>query len=91
MGINQDISTSDIFSLKIFWHREKNSVKHCRFEEMISDFLTKPLQGSLFKRMKSIIMGHAPFPTEERVGKYITVKQLTNRHKIKRRNISRKF
>ena len=55
-------------------HRENISVKHCRTEEMITEFLTKPLQGSLFKRMRSIIMGHAPFPTEERVGKYINGK-----------------
>ena len=55
-------------------HRENISVKHCRTEEIIADFLTKPLQGSLFKRMKSIIIGHASFPTEERVGKYINGK-----------------
>ena len=48
-------------------------VKHCRTEDMIADFLTKPLQLSLFRRMRSIIMGHDSFPTEERVGKYVNV------------------
>ena len=55
------------FFIKDILYRENISVKHCRTEEMISDFLTKPLQGSLCKRMISIIMGHTPFPTEERV------------------------
>ena len=62
------------FFIKDILDRENISVKHCRSEEMIADFLTKPLQGSLFKRMRSIIMGHDPFTTEERVGKYITSK-----------------
>ena len=52
------------FFIKDILDRENISVKHCRSEEMIADFLTKPLQGTLFKRMRSIIMGHAPFPTE---------------------------
>ena len=55
------------FFIKNILHRKNISVKHCRSEEMIADNLTKPLQGSLFKRMISIIMGHTPFPTEERV------------------------
>ena len=35
---------------------------------MIADFHTKPLQGSLFRKMRDILMGIAPFPEEERVG-----------------------
>ena len=34
---------------------------------MIADFFTKPSQGSLFSRMRDIIMGLASFPEEERV------------------------
>ena len=34
---------------------------------MIADYYTKPLQGSLFKKMRDILMGLAPFPDEERV------------------------
>ena len=37
---------------------------------MIADFLTKPLQGKLFKYLRNIIMGLSPFPMEERVGLY---------------------
>ena len=32
-------------------------VTHCPTEEMIGDFFTKPLQGSLFIRMRNYIMG----------------------------------
>ena len=34
---------------------------------MIADFFTKPLQGSLFKKMRGIIMGTEKLPVEERV------------------------
>ena len=35
---------------------------------MIVYYFTKPLQGSLFRKMRDIIMGLASFPMEERVG-----------------------
>ena len=35
---------------------------------MIADFYTKPLIGSLFKKMRDIVIGLAPFPVEECVG-----------------------
>ena len=41
---------------------------HCPTERMIADYYTKPLQGSLFRKMRDIIMGHIAFPDEERVG-----------------------
>ena len=34
-------------------------------ERMISDFYIKPLHGSLFRKMRDIIMGLTPFPEEE--------------------------
>ena len=33
------------------------SMKHCPTEEMVADFFTKPLQGSLFVRLHNFIMG----------------------------------
>ena len=62
------------FFIKDILHMENINVKHCRTEDMIADFLTKPLQGSLFRRMRNIIMEYASLPTEERVGKYINGK-----------------
>ena len=35
---------------------------------MVADYYTKPLQGSLFRKMRDIVMGITPFPDEERVG-----------------------
>ena len=32
---------------------------------MIADYFTKSLEGKLFKHMRDIIMGLAPFPVEE--------------------------
>ena len=46
---------------------EKIEVQHCPTEIMISDFLTKPLQGGLFKRLRDTIMGLILFQAEEHV------------------------
>ena len=32
-------------------------VEHCRTTKMIADFFTKPLQGSLFRIMRDVVMG----------------------------------
>jgi len=49
-------------------------VIYCPTEQMLADFFTKPLQGSLFIKFKRIIMGQEhvrilknPLPVEERV------------------------
>ena len=47
--------------------RENIEVKHCKTENMIADFFTKPLQGSLFKKLRNYIMGSTSLPIEERV------------------------
>ena len=36
--------------------RGRASVIHCPTEDMVADFFTKPLQGSLFRKFRSIIM-----------------------------------
>ena len=43
---------------------------YCPTGKMLADFFTKPLQGKLFKYLRNIVMGLAPFPMEERVGFY---------------------
>lgn len=47
-------------------------MKHCPTERMIADFFTKPLQGKLFRFLRDIVMGRAPFPMEDRVGLYVS-------------------
>ena len=53
--------------IKDVLERENIELVHCPTERMITDYYTKPLQGSLFRKMRDILMGHAPFPDEERV------------------------
>ena len=38
--------------------RKTIHVTHCPIEEMVGDFFTKPLQGSLFLKMRNYIMGN---------------------------------
>jgi hypothetical protein len=39
------------------------TIEHCPTEQMLADFLTKPLQGILFKQFKAILMGFAHIST----------------------------
>ena len=59
------------FFIKDILKRENIELIHCPTERMIADFYTKPLTGSLFRKLRDIVMGHAPFPVEERVGESI--------------------
>ena len=38
----------------------KVRVKWCPTKDMVADFLTKPLQGAMFKRFQVLIMGVLP-------------------------------
>ena len=53
------------FFVKDILENENTDVKHCAMECILADFLTNPLRGSLFRRMMDVIMGIAPFQTEE--------------------------
>jgi hypothetical protein len=56
---------------------ENIKIVYCPTEQMLADFFTKPLQGSLFEKFRKVLMGHAHIdtlssmsllPTEEHVG-----------------------
>ena len=55
------------FFIKDVLKRENIELRHCPTERMIADYFTKPLQGSLFRKMRDIIMGVTLFPVEKRV------------------------
>jgi len=69
-------------AIRYFWIKDRIkaediTIRHCPTLQMVADFFTKPLQGSLFKNFRDVIMGHkhmdtlallAPMPLEERVG-----------------------
>ena len=65
------------FFIKDVLEREGIYLKYYGIENMIADFLTKLLQGILFRGMRDVIMGHNPFPTEERVDNYRKVRKVT--------------
>ena len=58
--------------------RQNIDIVHCPTTAMLADFFTKPLQGSLFRKFRSVLLGHAHVNTlrdhaslkanEERVG-----------------------
>ena len=70
-------------AIRYFWMKDRIisehiNVRHCPTLQMVADFFTKPLQGTLFKTFRSAIMGHVRMDTldastaalsEERVGK----------------------
>lgn len=67
--------------IRHFWitdrlKHDRIHLAHCPTDEMLADFLTKPLQGALFRRFRAVLLGEAhirtlrssPLPsTQERV------------------------
>lgn len=72
--------------IRYFWLQDRISKKeldlvYCPTELMVADFFTKPLQGSLFRKLKAVIMGQVDIQTfmsdnsvcsKERVGSCIS-------------------
>ena len=55
-------SNSKHVAIKFFWstdriENENIKVRYCPTDKMIVDFMSNPLQGSLFKRFRNVIMG----------------------------------
>ena len=69
-------------NIRHFWIKDRTkandiTIRHCPTLQMLADFLTKPLQGALFKKFRDVILGYKhmdslaldPMPAlEERVG-----------------------
>jgi hypothetical protein len=51
------------FFLKDQVARREIDILYCSTKRMVADFFTKPLQGALFKKLKSVIMGEIDFKT----------------------------
>ena len=73
----------DTYNIRYFWIKDRTeaegiTVRHCPKLHMLADFLTKPLQGQLFKSFRDVILGYrhvdtlnslvVPTPAQERVG-----------------------
>ena len=69
-------------NIRYFWMKDRIksegiTIRHCPTLQMVGDFFTKPLQGNLFRKFRSVIMGAThmdtlaidqTMPIEERVG-----------------------
>ena len=49
------------FFIKDILKREDIEIIHCSTERMITDYYAKPFHGSLFKKLRDILMGLTPF------------------------------
>ena len=56
--------------------RKAIHVTHCPTEEIVGDFFTKPLQGSLFLKMRNYIMG------SEEPGYQVLPRSVLRKHNI---------
>ena len=69
--------------IRYFWIKDRVkqhgiTIRHCPTLQMLADFFTKPLQGTLFRKFRGVILGYAhvdslammvsPAQLEERVG-----------------------
>ena len=48
---------------RYFWIKDRVksegiTIQYCPTEKMIADFFTKPLQGSLFRKFRDVILGY---------------------------------
>ena len=50
-------------------NKKEISIEHCPTEEMLSDFYTKPQQGSLFHKMRAVLMGWASLDSLKKIDK----------------------
>ena len=55
-------------AIKYFWstnHVQNGNIEvvHCPTEKMLADYMSKPLQGTLFHTFRNVIMGWTPLST----------------------------
>ena len=78
-GRNSAGKQSRHISIRYFWivdrlKKEKIYIEYCPTGLMLADFFTKPLQGSLFRKMRDVVMGLQPITilkTEEELARNI--------------------
>ena len=60
-----------------FWYF---NFKIRNFDRMLADFYTKLLQGSLFRKMRDIVMGLKPFPEEDYIIKNCQIGEMLTKN-----------
>jgi hypothetical protein len=88
--------------IRYFWMKDRIKTEnirivHCPTEIMLADFFTKPLQGSLFRKFRDVLMGYkhtsslvmpTKQPSKERVGD-ILVMDDSLAHVVTKRSVTR--
>ena len=59
----QDMYTLGIFFVKDRVEKGEVKVEYCPTLQMVADYFTKPLQGSLFNKLRDVIMGYKSIST----------------------------
>ena len=57
------------FFVKDYVRRNEIQIQYCPTDKMQADYFTKPLQGSLFRKFRAIIMGWEPLSALHNIGK----------------------
>ena len=60
------------FFNKDFVDKKFVKIIYCPTEQMLADFFTKPLQGTLFHRLRAVVMGWEPIETLQSFGSLST-------------------
>ena len=65
-------SRSKHIDIRYFWITDRLktdniTARHCDTLSMLSDFLSKPLQGSLFRKFRDVLLGYSPLSSLGRV------------------------
>ena len=52
-------------NIRYFWIKDQTKaleidVRHCPILSILADFFTKPLNGSLFRKFRDVILGYKP-------------------------------
>ena len=66
------------FFIKDVLKREKIELIYCPTVMMVANYYTNPLQESLFRKTRGIVMEINPFPDEERVGSSKDVSKISS-------------
>ena len=86
-GRNSCTGNSRHISFRYFFVKDRidkgeMSVLYCPTQNMLADFFTKPLQGSLFHRFRNVLMGFAHISTLQRTNDNVSSPELKERVEI---------
>ena len=83
-------SIFDISSLPIRSTQKEVKIEWCLTKEMVADFMTKPLQGSHFRRLHDLIMGMSSINKKAKIPSKSTVTVAKRDGRIKVRVLKRR-